>query len=82
MSNDRGMHAPGILQDLMVPESQNPVALAFQKATAFRFLRRRSIVLTAVDFDNQPRFMASKIGNVPSERYLATELVPLNLPRP
>jgi hypothetical protein len=40
MSNDHGVHAVGILEDLMVPESQNPVALAFQKATAFRFLQR------------------------------------------
>jgi hypothetical protein len=81
MSNDRGMHALRILQDLMIPKSYDPVAFVFQKTTAFRFLHRRQFVSTAVDFDKQARLVANKIGNVASEGHLTAESVPLDLTR-
>ncbi len=35
-------------------------------------------MLTTIDFDNQTRFVANKIGNVKSERHLTAESVPFD----
>jgi hypothetical protein len=43
------------------------------------FLRRRLLVLAAVNFDNQARVVADKIGNVTPQRHLPAESVPGDL---
>jgi hypothetical protein len=58
--NNRGAHALQILQYLMVPEPEDPVAFISRETASFRFLRRRRIVLAIVRFDDQARVMATK----------------------
>ncbi len=79
MFNDRRVHALRICQDLMVPEPQNPVAFISQEAAALRLWRRQSIVLPAIDFDNQACFVTNKIDNVASKRHLTAESAPVDL---
>jgi hypothetical protein len=55
--------------------------LILQEPASLGFLRRRAIVLPAVDFHDQPDLVARKVGNVVADRYLAAELVPLYLLR-
>jgi hypothetical protein len=50
---DRRVHAFEGRQDLIVPEPKNSVALVLQKTAAFGFLRRRPLVLAAIEFDNK-----------------------------
>jgi hypothetical protein len=81
MLNDRRVHALPICQDLMVPEPQNSIAFVSEKAAAFHIRRRQGVVLAAIDFDNQARFVTDKISNVASERHLTAESVTLHLAR-
>ena len=38
-------------------------------------------MLAAIDFDDQPRFVADKVGDIATDRYLAAEAKPVDLPR-
>ncbi len=79
---DRHPNAFRVCQHVVVPESQYPVALAFEKAVPLRFLYRRLIVLSAIDFDDQPGLVARKIGDVLPERHLSAKAMAANLARP
>ena len=76
---DRRTHAFEVRQHLVVPEAQNPVALVLEGAGSLCFLRRRPLVLAAVNFDDQARIMANKVGNLTPQRHLPAESVPVNL---
>jgi hypothetical protein len=75
------MDAVEICQDLVVPESEDAIAFALQEPASLGLPWRRAIVLTAVDFEDQPGLVAHEIGDVAAQRYLAPELVPLRLMR-
>jgi hypothetical protein len=38
-------------------------------------------VLAAIDFDDQPSFVADKVRNIATDRYLPAKAKPVNLPR-
>ena len=63
---------------IVVPESHNAVAFAFQP------LRPRPVdflgMLATVEFDNEPQFVAVKVDDVMTERYLPAELEIAELP--
>jgi hypothetical protein len=79
--SDRVMDAVEICQDLVVPEPQDAIAFVLQEPTSLGLPRRRVIVLTAVDFHDQPGLVAHKISNVAADRQLAAELLSLHLMR-
>jgi hypothetical protein len=81
MLDHRGTHALRVRQHFVVPEPQNSVAFIPQEAAAFKVRWRGRIVLTAVVFNNQARFVTNKIGNVASERHLPAEPVSIDLAR-
>ena len=81
LDGDRLLDAVGICQDLVVPKSQDPIALILQETTSLGLRRRRAIVLAAVDFNDQPGLVAYKVGNIAADRHLAAELVSLHLMR-
>jgi hypothetical protein len=49
-----------------------------KKPATVRLLRRRPVVLTAIDFDNQACIVANKIGNITPEWHLPAESVPVD----
>jgi non-homologous end joining protein Ku len=43
--------------------------LIFQKARSFRLGGRRPVVLATINFDDQARLVANKVGNIRPERH-------------
>ena len=78
---DYRMNTAEICQHLVVPEPQNAIALVLDERTSLGFLRRRSIVLTAVNFHDDSGLMACEVGYVAADRHLASEFVSLHLLR-
>jgi len=81
ISGDYRMHAVQIFQDLVIPEPQHTVTLAFQKSRAAYLRFGSGIVLTTVDFDDQSHLVADKVGNKTSDRHLSAKSVPFHLAR-
>src|SRR5439155_58415 len=63
----------------VVPEAENSVALVLQARITDR-IRRRFIVLTTVDFDNETLFTADEVADVTSNGLLPDELVAVDPP--
>jgi len=65
-----------IIQNFMIPESQNLYASTFQSPASLVIicLLLLSVVATAVQLDRQLRIVAVKVQNKSVERMLATEL--------
>jgi hypothetical protein len=78
---DRGAHALRIVQNLVVPEPQYAVALAFQELSAVHLLLRQEIMLAAIDLDDQSRRVADEVGYKPPDWHLAAKPVPFGLPQ-
>jgi hypothetical protein len=53
----------------------------FQKTRPFQLVRRRPVVLAAIDFDNQTCAVANKIGNILPKRNLPAETIAVHLRR-
>jgi hypothetical protein len=70
-----------ICQHLVVPKPQHPVPLPFKKPAALDFVRRGGVVLAAIDFDDQPSFVADKVGDIATDRHLPAKAKSLDLPR-
>src|SRR5215472_16204677 len=68
------MDAVESCQDLVVPKPQNSFTLVLHELRSLGFAARGAIVLSAVDFDDQPGLVADKIGSVGADRDLAAEL--------
>jgi hypothetical protein len=78
---DHRLHAIRILKHLVVPESQYAVALAFKEARAARLLFRGRIMLAAIDFHDQFRLVADKVGNKTPQRHLTAKSETFGLAR-
>ena len=65
-----------ILDDVVVPEPQHAVSLFLQPTGARFVVRLLAIfsVLRAIDFDQKPCRHAGKIGNVGTDRHLASKM--------
>ena len=65
-----------ILEHITIPKSQDTKSFCIEKprslAVAYKFSRR--IMLTAIEFDNEPAFVTGKIGDESSYRHLSTEM--------
>src|SRR5947207_15455053 len=59
---DRHMHAVEIGQHLIVPEPEEAIAFVLQECASLRFLRRRMITLTAIDFHHHPDLVADTVS--------------------
>jgi len=77
LAGDHLMDPVEICQDLVVPKPQDAIAFVLQETTSLGFQRRRAMLLAAVDFHDQLRLVAHKIGNGATDRHLAAELVSL-----
>jgi hypothetical protein len=58
-----------LVQNIVVPESDDPIALSLQKCRAASVLCV-AIVLATIHFDNELRFGTYKIGSVGANRNL------------
>ena len=77
-------NAVGVLQDIVVPETDDAVAVAFDHSGA-RFVGRAIAVLAAIDFDHQFEAAAGEVGDGTANLEFAGELNPQLLgaqPRP
>src|SRR6516164_4634603 len=72
-----------ILVHLVVPETQDPIALAGEVIVPLRVALgvHLKIVLTTVDLDDEPMLEAQEIQDVAVERCLAAEVISLRSPR-
>src|SRR5271163_2656800 len=64
-----------IIQDLVVPQPENAIALVLQELGSLGFPVRQVIVLATIDLHDQSRIMTNKIGNVSADQHLAAELL-------
>jgi hypothetical protein len=78
---DHRLRALRVVQNLVVPEPQYAITLAFQEPSATRLYVGRRVVLAAVDFDDQFRLMAHKVGYEMPDRHLTAKSVPFGLAR-
>ena len=65
---DHREHAFRIVQNLVVPEPQDAVPLAFQEPSAACLLLRREVMLAAIDLDDQSCGVTDEVGNEPTDR--------------
>src|SRR5215469_959408 len=79
--DNRGAHALRIVQNLVVPEPQDAVALAFQELSAAHLLLRLEIMLAAIDLDDQSCPVADVVGYKPPDWHLTAKPVPFGLPQ-
>jgi len=63
-----------ILDHVIIPETQHAPAMLLKPSRAVGLILGDRAVLTAVEFDDQRSFLADEIDDVPSDRYLASEL--------
>jgi hypothetical protein len=70
-----------ILQDLCIPEPQNPEAFSFQPRGPLRIIFRLFCVLSAVHLDDQPLLQTDEVDDVRPQGLLAPKLVPTELPQ-
>jgi len=76
-----------ILQNLVVPEPENPIALVIQKPRPRIIMLDSLHMVTAIDFDDQFRRMRREIRKERSKRNLPAktrrgELLPQRVPKP
>jgi hypothetical protein len=70
---DRFYDAVGILINIAVPKSNNGPTFGLEELRPHG-IAWRAVMLRTVDFDDQPRLSASKIGCLGADRKLACEL--------
>lgn len=72
----------GVRFDVIIPEPNDSPAVLFQECRSLRVVsRRRFSVLTAIEFNRQPRFAAGQIDDVRADNELPGESRPV-LPQP
>lgn len=79
-ASDRLPNGVGSLEHLVVPETQNPVALAVQPSRPRLVPDAPPSVLTAVDLDHHPRLDADEVDDEATDWVLAAELEAVQLP--
>lgn len=70
-----------ILQHIIVPEAQDGIALGVEVSGAF-LVSRGIEMAAAIEFDNERRLPAGKIGEIGTYWQLANKLVAFDLPVP
>jgi hypothetical protein len=82
--HDRLKNALGVLQNVIVPESQYSKAFPLKPGSPALIALglTRHVVLPAVDFDDETWPEANDIDDIISDRLLAPEFVPLKLLAP
>ena len=75
MPRNRREHCLSVAQHVVVPESNDLVAalLERRRPDAIVFLATRIGMLPTVEFDHQPQFETSEVGEVRADRMLATK---------
>ena len=74
-------HPLCIIENLVVPEAQNRIALSVEICSALR-VAHALCMLSAIDFNYQRRFTAGEVSNIGPNWQLPYELVPIKLPAP
>jgi hypothetical protein len=70
------------LEDLVVPESQNLVAIPRKHRRALLIVSNGLAMLPAVEFDNELGIMAGEIRNVSGDRNLPPKMPPFRFEHP
>ena len=70
-----------VAQDIVIPESQNPITACYKPRVARRVARILR-VLSAIDLDDQAMLTADKIDRVGADRLLAHEFTATECTRP
>src|SRR5207244_1750471 len=60
----------------MIPEPNKTIPDSLQKSSPLFILCLLVSMLAAIKFNNQPMFMADKIGNIVPDRYLTSKFIP------
>ena len=71
-------HAGSVRKDVIVPEAQDAEAGGSEPAI-FRRVCAGSGVLPAINFDDEPRVKADKVGDVRADRVLPAEAMAVEL---
>ena len=69
----RVKNAIDVLQNIVIPEAENKVPHRFQHLCP-RQIALVFVMLSAIDFNDQMRFLAAKIEDKATERHLTPEL--------
>jgi hypothetical protein len=79
-------HTLGVLQNVVIPESQNQIAHGFDNSRSIQVFSQSFGVLTAIQFDNEPRFRTAEINDEAIDRHLPSKLQttqsPISQPKP
>jgi hypothetical protein len=67
-------HAVDVSQNVVIPEAENAVALAFEKSRALRISAGILVMLSAVNLDNESGMMAHEVGDVGPQPNLPPEM--------
>ena len=69
-------HALGIAQHVIIPEAKHTIAARFEIGSAFSVPRKARVfvVLSAVEFDDEPRRVAGEVCEVRSDGRLAAKM--------
>ncbi len=76
---DGRLDSLGIVQNLVIPESQHAKTGFFQQQCAFVVVDDLARVLSAVNFDDKTRFEANEIQDIAEYRLLPAELEAVQL---
>jgi hypothetical protein len=77
---DAGVDFFAVLQNLIVPESENTKATTFEMVGTAQLVLVRRSMLAAVDFDNETMRKTDEVDDVSIDRLLTPELESLQLP--
>jgi hypothetical protein len=80
-SRDRFQNARDIAQDIVIPETQNPVVVAGQPLIADHVMRVVS-VLPAIHLNNETGFATNKVHGIWADRFLPNKYVTIERARP
>jgi len=71
--DDRLNNSVRVAKHVIVPKAKHEVAPPFQISCAPRILFATNCMLTAIDFDDEPRCLTAKIDDVAANRHLPTK---------
>jgi hypothetical protein len=75
-------HRQGLLQYLVIPESEHPKPPRFDSTVATLIIRTAFLVLSAIKLNHKFRVKTRKIRDIAADRHLPAESVTTELPTP
>ena len=70
-------HAFGIAEDLIIPETQNAIAVGMEPPRPLLIAAGHACVLPAIDLDDKRRIKTREVGDIRAEHCLPAKLGPI-----